>query len=128
MIDEINVHEKRGFLICEAAFQTKEAAIKRPVACVTDSCDQIGPVVGPESPDFNPAFIAQRLYRGIFFDFRHVTCLAFTDIGTTIPKAKRRLDRSKSTSGLMLFDPRKVRLLGDSGSTTPDEDYRGANG
>jgi hypothetical protein len=49
MIDEIDVHEKRGFFICEAAFQTKETAVKRPVACATESGDQIGPVVGSDA-------------------------------------------------------------------------------
>src|SRR4051794_16379784 len=71
MIDEINVHEERSFLICEAAFQTKETAVKRPVACAIDSCDQIGVVVRSKSTDFYPASIAQRLYRGIFLNFRH---------------------------------------------------------
>jgi hypothetical protein len=71
MIDEIDVHEERGFFICEAAFQTKETAVKRPVACATESGDQIDPVVGSESTDFDPASIAQRLYRGIFLNFRH---------------------------------------------------------
>ena len=63
VIDEIDVHEERGFLICEAAFKTKKTAVKRPIACAADSGDQIGPVVWSESTDFDRASIAQRLYR-----------------------------------------------------------------
>jgi hypothetical protein len=61
VLDEIDIHEERGFFICEAALKTKEPAIKGPGACATDSGEQIGPVVGPESSDFNPASIAERL-------------------------------------------------------------------
>ena len=63
VLDEIDVHEERGFFICEAALKTEEPAIKGPGACATDSGEQIGPVVGSESSDFNPASIAERLSR-----------------------------------------------------------------
>jgi hypothetical protein len=42
-------------------FKTKETAVKGPGAYATDSGQQIGPVVGSESADFDPASIAQRL-------------------------------------------------------------------
>jgi len=63
VIYEVDIHEEGGFLFREAAFYAKETAVKGLSACATDSGNQVGPVVRPESADFDPAPIAQRLDR-----------------------------------------------------------------
>jgi hypothetical protein len=63
VIDEVNIHKERGFLFREAAFLTKESAVKGLSACATDGGNQVGPVVRSEGADFDPATTAQRLNR-----------------------------------------------------------------
>jgi len=58
VIDEVDVHEEGSFLFREAAFQTKETAVKGLIACATDSGNQLSSVVRSDGADFDPASVA----------------------------------------------------------------------
>src|SRR6185437_11008854 len=65
MIDEIDVHEERLFLLRKSALGYEEAALQRLCAGATDGGEHAGFIVRPQRADFDRPIVTQSLLRGI---------------------------------------------------------------